>query len=608
MSVTDLMSAMPGTAVVVAILLLPGFLMVRLLGVMGGSDLWFAGSAILAFNMLLVMRVIGMPCHPINVLTGLAVATTSLLLLLACRRSDGRPFWFVQWPQLRRDWPWAIPIAIGCCAVGYRAIVDPLSGFDHQFRWDYLARYLFATGAWPGFPAATADDFMTYGWPDAMPPMAAVLNLICYLPWVAPSSAATAIRIVVEILVLMESVSGLARTIGGPKASLAAAALASTSAILLWAVAMGQETGLTAIGMTAMLRYLLSARTPADYIAAALAASLGALAREYGLAWPLLGLGIMASRGDLQRGWLPFTLTAAAVSGPWYALVWWHTGSPLWPHALGGLLPTNDVFSYVMSTVVASNAPWIATAGFLHSVAALLAGAGVTFAAALGGIWLARRRAGPLVAAILVCAGLWFTSIAQTAGGPFYALRVLAPAIAVAAAAGGSALAAVGGNLRVPVMVLVAIAAFDAGLRSWQLPINPFPSLADYRSGEWREQSLGNRLFWQRPEWEMLGAVCEGWTCLVDHPGVQAALVQRGHSATVVFNPACRDLFTSHIGLREGCMMLRQRRIGFVLLGGENARTREMCRDIGFFRQLTARVKPVRNVLGGDLYDIRDVL
>lgn len=45
-----------------------------------------------------------------------------------------------------------------------------------------------------------------------------------------------------------------------------------------------------------------------------------------------------------------------------------------------------------------------------------------------------------------------------------------------------------------------------------------------------------------------------------------------------------------------------------MLLGGENAMTRQMYRDIGFFRELTARVKPVRNVLGGDLYDIRDIL
>jgi hypothetical protein len=183
---------------------------------------------------------------------------------------------------------------------------------------------------------------------------------------------------------------------------------------------------------------------------------------------------------------------------------------------------------------------------------------------------------------------------------------VLSPAIAVSAAIGGVALARAGGRFRAAAIAVIAVLACEAGVRSWQLPVNAYPSWGDYSSGEWRVRSLGNRLFWQRPEWDELGARCEGWTCLVDHPGVQATLIQRGYPATVVFNPVCEDFFRANVSLRDGCDMLRRRRIGFVHLGSENAMTRQMCEDISFFRELVARGRPVGEVLGGTLFDIRE--
>ena len=85
MSVADTFATAAGCVVIAAMLLVPGFLIVRLLGMRAGADLWFAGSCVLWLNLLLGMRAIGLPCHPVNVfMTFFGVIGVLLFVLWQC--------------------------------------------------------------------------------------------------------------------------------------------------------------------------------------------------------------------------------------------------------------------------------------------------------------------------------------------------------------------------------------------------------------------------------------------------------------------------------------------------------------------------------------------
>ena len=337
-------------------LLLPGCLLGR---IVRSSAPWlsaFLGSAVLLFHLVLALDAWRVPLGPTSVAAGLA-ALNGLLFLLARKSSITvtplvRPCEKIKmrrtrWLPQGTDWLWLLAAGIGLTSITVRAVVEPLSGWDNLFRWDFLARQMLRLGTLSFYPPMTAGDFLHYGWCDGIPPLVPVLNFWTYLSAGQAAAVATAPRVVGEAVLLFYGVGRLASFRWGKEAAWPARAALATSALMLWGVAMGQETGLTALTLVAMFVFLDEhgrSGARADLFWAGLAAGGGALCREYGLAWPVFGLIALAWSGRLRAGWMVFSASAALVAVPWYLRNWILTGNPLYSHDLAGLFPTNAAY------------------------------------------------------------------------------------------------------------------------------------------------------------------------------------------------------------------------------------------------------------------------
>jgi hypothetical protein len=317
------------------------------------------------------------------------------------------------------DWLWLA--AVGLLVVVLRAVVDPLSGYDNGFRWDYLARAMLAYGRLDFYPPVMAGDFDIYPWCDGIPPLISSLNFWIYFFTGSNAPALTATRVGAEAMLVFCVVARLARELWGENGGTGAVAAAASSALLLWAIAMGQETGLTTLTLTVMLYLLLiRRRTEAGSAVfwAGVAAGCGTLSREYGLAFLLFGGGVLLAGRDIRgTGW--FVATAGIIAVPWYLRNWVVTGNPLFPHTLDGLFPTNLRYAEIMHSI---SAYWKLGANHSHpavlaQLLAVLAGGVLLVGAA--GAGLAGRKALPVVSAITLASVLWLWSLPLTAAWNF---------------------------------------------------------------------------------------------------------------------------------------------------------------------------------------------
>jgi len=344
-------------------------------------------------------------------------------------------------------------------AVALRLALFPLSGFDTLWRWEYLARLLLDHGRLDFFPPRSAADFRIYHYPDGFPPLIPTLYWFLYAAVGKPVPVLTSIVVGAQLVSCCGLAAMAARELWGREAAAWTVALLLGSPLFLSAVAMGQDTGFTAISIAGQLACGLAARrqaTPWLGFAAGLFAALGASAREYGPA--LAGCGVVVLAADVRtRRLVPVFLAGAALAAPWYLRVWWLTGNPLWsnPTPLG--LPANPVHAGIFEMYRETRNLWrldwpeLATLG-----RDLAAGALLVVAAGIGGLAASPRRGWPLAVTAAGVAGLWVWSMGVTAGGAHYSLRVLAPCWV--------ALAVLGADM--PARWLAAFTRSNAGVRN----------------------------------------------------------------------------------------------------------------------------------------------
>ena len=117
--------------------------------------------------------------------------------------------------------------------------------------------------------------------------------------------------------------------------------------MLINGFAIGQETGYTALAVAGQFCFTLAAvRTPriSSVMAAALFASLGALARDYGPALAASGFLVLAWDSRTRRFLPAFTVSVLILSAPWYLRNWVLAGNPLYPHEIPGGFRINAVY------------------------------------------------------------------------------------------------------------------------------------------------------------------------------------------------------------------------------------------------------------------------
>lgn len=479
----------------------------------------------------------------------------------------------------REHWPLLVPLAPALAVVAFRAIAQPLSGIDTVFRWNWLAQQMLAHGSLNFYPPVSGADYEIYAWPDGIAPAVSGLYFWSYQLAGAARPVLTAPLVLAQFVLLVAAAFALARRMFSERAAAFGIALLACSPLVLWGTAMGQETGLTALALTAMLLWLPRSRAGENLpamVAAGLAAGLGALAREYGLAWPLLGLAIGLGRRLSPRALLAFVAAAGVGAAPWYARNWWRTKNPLFDLDLGGWFPVNEAHAWIVQAYqpefgwshLPPEAPRLLVTNALAGLLGLAAGA-----------LLRVRPDRALLAAAGVIAAIWIISLGYTAAGFIYALRVLSPALVLGAVLGGAALARwlPGQRHRTGAAFALALFATDSALRALTLPANVYR----LPTSEWLTTGRVARDFDNQPLYGELARVAGSARILVLGPNAQ--LTALGMRTVPLWSPEVRFLFEAGATPEATARRLRAAGIGFVFLTKGPANERYLARS-AFFR------------------------
>jgi hypothetical protein len=553
----------------VAAFALPGWLLSRWIPAGFPALAVMVGSALILYQAILVLTLTDLPLHAGSV--GLLLAAISLMLVLRLRQArlngpDAHPVTTVSAPA---RWLWWGLGALGFAVLALKAVVDPLSGFDNGFRWDYLARLMVARQSLAGYPPVSAESFEYYAWCDAIPPLVASLNFWIYTATGSIAPTLVSVRILAEGVLIGFTVNRLGRIYWGDRAGGVPVAVLGSSALALWTVSLGQETGLTTLGLVGMLYFLevhARAGDRGSLVWAAACAALGALAREYGLAFTLLGLAVLVVRRTPVPRLGLFAGMVTVLVAPWYIRTWVLTGNPLFPMTLGGLFPGNPQHDAVMIEIARAWSFRLHGERFA-SFLALMIGATALAPCVLGlaGAFRLGRCAWPLFATIALVIFLWLWSIPYTGGGWMYSARVLLPAVALLSALSGWV--GTGPSRRQWLLAaLLAVVTVDAARRTWFLPWQASVSPTSLTFERWSEYNNSLGQIESHPVWSALVVSAQGGGIIVDHPKSHALITLRGGRAVPIFSPALRSTFDPKQSFETALAALRADGIRLIAL------------------------------------------
>ncbi len=557
------------------------------------------GFAAGVISLLLIFAgVVGLPA------LGVSVSLLSLAGWLGLMALAGGVCWRLSRPvsggrfEFPREWWLAWPVLPLVLVAIWRAVMQPLSGVDADFRWDHLARLIVTGGNLDFYPPVSAEDFGRYFWVDGIAPLVSGVYAWTYLAAGSSAKIWTAIPVLMQAGGLLAMLFALARQ-WQPEARAGwfACALAGGTMLLQFAFNLGQETGLTTLGAGGMVYYLShwqSRREIRLLVPAACCAGLAACAREYGAFCLLAGLvWLIACERGMRSAWW-FLLIGAVWPGLWHLRVWSLTGNPLYPHDLAGLFPVNPVFrAWMQGYVDDYGQVWTQLAGWrefgrLIAVSCLPAVLGL-IASGVGG-W---RRPGTGLWWLLGAATVfvWLLSIPFTAGGLFYSMRVLGPLLLLGCAAGGAVLAGWVPQGRYLAGLLVALGLFatDASLRALTMPRNPHAIPAR----EWLSAGAVYQEEFARESGGFVEAAVSRVTgrVLSDSAGLQSLFQQHGRTLLPLWSPDVRFLF-EHDDPRDAAMRLRELGYSHVLFKRAQS-SADFLTKTGVLKKLEGRLEPV---------------
>lgn len=572
----------------------------------------FVVSCLLLFHAVFWTGVLGIPIRLASIATALALLTAIAWVLAAkvpLREGMGDLHSGEGDPHLPPAGWWERVVASGAAAVGaavlLRATLAPLAEWDNPIRWDHLARVIAELGTFSFYPPLAPADFEHYFLVDAIPP------LVPFSTWWVYATAGRVLPALTGSLVAAQFAATLAFTAAaasaqfGPRAGWWAAGVLASSPIFVNSVAMGQETGMTALSVAATVAFLCrdsEARGPAPLVLGALATALGILSREYGWSFLLVGALVLLWRGAAARRVLVYLAVAAAVALPWYARNLVLTGNPLYGAPLGPLA-VNPVFAAMVdfyrerlgvSTWAAAD--WVAILRYLLERATLPLLVGGAAAAIFA------RRHGYLALSALLVTALWLLSVGYTSGGPEYAARMLAPALVLLSIGAGGLLARPASRrVARAAAALVVVAACSWSLRSALLhPYEPAGVAAD----RWLSLTLARYESVHGQAWEGIQEFLpRGARVLGDDAYLFAWLRPRGVQLVPVWSPEVGFIDDPALPLAKIRSRLAERGIRHVWLpGGMNGNF--LARSLRFYRDDAGSWLPVFETGGGSLLAI----
>ncbi len=571
------------TVAVILGFILPGYLASILLGSRARFGSAFIISLLILFYGVLGCDAAGLPITFARVCIYEAVVTAALAWGVH-RRIGWRTVHERAWSRSRgTERVTAAERALLSCTVAagvmmlLRYLVQPLSGVDAPFRWDFLAAQILSHARMDFYPPLRPDDYRIYFFPDAIPPTVSVAYWWLYAAVGRHEPRLTVIAVLLQYTCVSALTFRIAARLHSRGAGFLAAAILASSPLFYRALFIGQETGLTGLSMAAMLFFLVCSdgcRDVQSIVLAGLCASLGALSREYGWMWIAVGGVVLAWR---RQGWAAlavFAATAAAVAAPWYVRTWVLTGDPFYPLAPGRLFrmatPVYSGFLKMHHELLGLGALSAENWGQLTRFLLLMAPLPLVLGPIVGAC--APRRWGFLTLGALLLVAVWFQSVPYTEGGFLYSTRVLSAALVLLSLLTAFGLAAMSTRPRVGWLVTAAVVLCSA----WMLvnaltfpveldtiPLAGLPRIALHR------QVFGY-LETRLPG--ILGRVLPaGSRILSDDAYAHAALQGSPYELVPTWSPEVAFLFDPATEPREARRALLNRGITAALFGPQNA-------------------------------------
>jgi hypothetical protein len=411
---------------------LPGCLLARLLRLSLGPVAGLLCSLMLLIQTVFWLGLCGLPLNLHTVGTVLLLATVLLAALLRrspCPRGTRPPL------SLLNKWVIAIS-AIVSALVMLRLGLAPLSGADTYWRWEFLATQILQQQSFAFYPPFDAADYSLYFYPEGVPPMVGFSYFWLYACFDGAVKSATSLLVGAQWAAILATTWAIARRLASARAGALAVAVLLSCQNVFWAVAIGQETGWTTLGMLAMIYFLCAQgkQRRAQVAMAAIAAATAALSREYGCYVAICGVCMLACQRADRRDFAIFATVVACLAAPWYLRTWMITGNPLYSLDLAGLFPRNLMYKVdmdLLGTYVGfQSAPGPMCLFFL---VAFVQYATLPVLGLAASIAIARRHG-----FLLICAAfgsiIWFMSVRYT-DVPSNSERVMAPVFAVLAIA-----------------------------------------------------------------------------------------------------------------------------------------------------------------------------
>jgi hypothetical protein len=444
----------------------------------------FVASAGLLFTLVLAFAWTRTPISGATLGAALGIITLAALVIARARRhsesqsgEDPEGVFTTSW--LGELGPWTVLYAAIAVVLVLRLALQPLSGPDVVFRWAWLPEQMLRFGSLDFYPPRSGDDFARYFWAESIPP--GVAGLYAWAQVCLPSPLGSSCVVALQFLALHEFIWRIAALVGGHTAGRAAVMLAAATPLLNWSLLIGQETGLTALGVTGLAWAFLQWRETREdrwLLLGGLAATVAASAREYGACYGAAGaLALVVSRAPV-RSVAVFALAAFAPVLGWFAWVAARTGNPVYSLEFLGA-PVNPVFRDYLAHTRAQHGGALAGVAGWSELARHLVRWALPALIGLATLGLAHRRNSPRLRWVawfaLPAVALWLASLGFTAGGLFYSLRVLSPTLALLAIPAGVALAQLttARQRRIATGVLLVLAV-ESLPKSLVLPENPY--------------------------------------------------------------------------------------------------------------------------------------
>lgn len=578
-------------------LFVPGFFLAKYLR----QPLAWAGgfviSLVVLFHSIFWLGILHVPLTVWTVAPCLAAATAAAAVLWRRSAAPAKKPAAPVWEGFDRV------LLAGCvvvaAAVLARSAISPLIGFDAPWRWDFLAQRIFALGRFDFYPPLTPADFRTYFYVDGIPPLVSFTNFWLYASAGQYLPALICIFVAAQFVTTLAFTYGAAASIFSQRAGVLAAAMLAACPLFLRSLVLGQDTGLTALAIAAMVYYIAASRhedSARSMVAAGLAAAVCALSREYGWIAVIAGAVAILWRRLPVRQAAIFAGVAAAAAGPWYVRSWVVAGNPFYSLSLGGFA-VNEIHAGIMQYYKLVLGPQLWTVPMLKNLGLLLLlYATLQVLAGIPGIFRRFRETGYLSVIAVMLAGVWALSSAYTSAGILLSTRVLSPVmvlLSVAAATLAEPWMRRAGWRVAALVVLLVLQAWTIGHAVFY-PNTPL----EIAPGQWLQYAFRRNPdpveFQVRDQFAAF--LPAGSRMLSENAGLHAALADKGIDVVPVWSPEVRFLFSATP--EEAERQLRALHIESAALYPESLNTQFLVQVSPFYAALPQRWRSRARVPG----------